>query len=286
MPRPSFSFAALGTSWEIVTDVPLSPRACETITKNLESFEAELSRFRSDSQVATMATQAGEYAFPENYADLFLFYKNLYSATAGKFTPLAGESLEQLGYDANCSFETGAPVSAKKMNQAIEMTGSTITVREPTLLDFGAAGKGFAVDMVAQYLADQEILSYVVDASGDIRVDGDVAETIGLEDPRCPGKVIGSVSIKNESLCGSAVNRRTWGDGLHHVIDPDTGLPTHEIIATWVIARSTMEADGLATALFFTEPQKLAAAYTFDYMRVYASGKIEYSKRFEGALFS
>ena len=42
----------------------------------------------------------------------------------------------------------------------------------------------------------------------------------------------------------SATNRRAWGNGLHHVIDATTGLPTRNVIATWAIAETALEADG------------------------------------------
>jgi thiamine biosynthesis lipoprotein len=60
--------------------------------------------------------------------------------------------------------------------------------------------------------------------------------------------VIGVVDLVNRALCASAVNRRTWGEGLHHVIDGRTRKPTTEVVATWVIADDAATADGLARA--------------------------------------
>jgi thiamine biosynthesis lipoprotein len=84
-----------------------------------------------------------------------------------------------------------------------------------------------------------------VDGSGDLRHSGDSSIQVGLEHPLDSGLVIGVVKLKNRALCASATNRRSWGDGLHHVLDARTGLPVREVIATWVIADDAATADGL-----------------------------------------
>ena len=99
----------------------------------------------------------------------------------------------------------------------------------------------------------------MVDASGDLRVRGAASERIALEHPADPTKAIGVVELRDGALCASASNRRAWGDGLHHVIDAVTGLPTAAVIATWALAPDALHADGLATALFFDPAPNLFA---------------------------
>ncbi len=54
--------------------------------------------------------------------------------------------------------------------------------------------------------------------------------------PSIRRRAIGVVELDPEdALCGSATNRRAWGDGLHHVLDGRTGRPTNDIVATWVV---------------------------------------------------
>lgn len=128
--------------------------------------------------------------------------------------------------------------------------GTTVTTTRPVTLDFGAAGKGCLVDEVAEILEKAGVSEYVIDASGDIRQRGDEPQKIGLENPYDTTSVIGVANVQNTSLCASASNRRRWGNDLHHVLDGRTGQPTNNVVATWVVADSTMVADGLATALF------------------------------------
>jgi thiamine biosynthesis lipoprotein ApbE len=109
---------------------------------------------------------------------------------------------------------------------------------------------------------------------------------VGLEHPLDPRLVIGVANLQNRALCASAVNRRAWGDGLHHVLDARTGAPATEVVATWVVADDAALADGLATALFFTGVHRLAEIHRFAYVRMLADGRAERSPDFDGELFT
>jgi thiamine biosynthesis lipoprotein len=86
---------------------------------------------------------------------------------------------------------------------------------------------------------------------------------VGLEHPTDPRRVIGVVELQDAALCASSTTRRTWGPGLHHVIDGRTGLPISGVTATWVIAADAVTADGCATALFSTPARLLAEHVDF-----------------------
>ncbi len=98
--------------------------------------------------------------------------------------------------------------------------------------------------------------------------------------------MIGVAGLRGRALCASGVGARAWGDGLHHLLDGRTGRPARKVVATWVVADSAAVADGLATALFFTDARRLAQTFDFDYVRMYASGHAEISRDFDGELFS
>jgi thiamine biosynthesis lipoprotein len=100
--------------------------------------------------------------------------------------------------------------------------------------------------------------------------------SIGLEDPRDTTKLIGVATITNESICGSALHRRSWGD-WNHVINPVTSRSVKDVLATWAIAANTMKADGLATALFFVPPEKLGHLADFRYCVFYSDGSVRFS---------
>lgn len=281
-PLYKWQFNALGTNWSIDTPTSLPDGVSKEINQQIEMYDKTYSRFRTDSLVWQLRTP-GEYEFPDNIVPLLTLYKKLYELTDGRMTPLIGGLLEQAGYDANYTFKQHELTDVPKL-EALGWNGNVmICPNEPLLLDVGAAGKGQLVDEVAEILEKHDINEYVIDASGDIKHRGEQT-IIGLENPADATKIIGTTKLQNKSLCASAINRRVWGT-MHHVFDPYTKHPTSTMLATWVVADSTMVADALATALFFVSHEVLKNEFDFEYVTVGANGTVDVSPNFEGELF-
>ena len=255
------------------------------IEQRIAEFDRVYSRFREDSLVARIAAEAGSYRFPPDAAALFDLYRRLYEATDGAVTPLVGQALETLGYDRAYSLRpSGPPRAVPPWDEAFGWDGERLTVLRPVTVDVGAAGKGYLVDLVAGLLRANGIDEYVVDASGDMVHRGEGSLRVGLEHPLDSTMAIGVYELRNRALCASATNRRSWGADLHHVIDAATGLPTRNVIATWVVADSALLADGLATALFFAGEEALSG-FDFQFVRMFSTGHVEHSAQFDGELF-
>jgi len=255
------------------------------IDERVASFDRTWSRFRDDSLVARISTTAGRYVFPSEAPALFDLYRRLYEATDGAVSPLVGRALETLGYDRDYSLRPGgAPSPVPAWDDAVSWDGEALTALRPVGVDVGAAGKGYLVDLVSEVLTRHGVTDHVVDASGDMVHAGAGSLRVALEHPRDATKAIGLVELRDQALASSATNRRTWGDGLHHVIDVTTGLPTSGVVATWAIAADAGLADGLATALFFAGPE-LERHFAFEWVRMFTDGRVEHSARFEGELF-
>jgi FAD:protein FMN transferase len=285
MPLSSYRFEAIGTHFEIVSQAELSQALKQELHHTIETFDRYFSRFRDDSAVRQMATAPGVYVLPKGSQRLFELYETLGDITGGQFNPLVGASLEALGYDAKYSLRSKGNLASPPYDSTVRRQGLELELFKPAVLDIGAAGKGYLVDLLVDVLEGHGVHAYTIDASGDILHKGDMPEVIGLEDPLHPGKVIGSIALENRALCASATNRRAWGDGLHHIVDATTGVPVEAVIATWVLADDAMTADGLATALFFTEPDLLKARYNYEYMRIKADRSIDFSPAFNNALY-
>lgn len=282
----STQFLAIGTSWRIDSDTTISDAVMALINQRAEQFDKTYSRFRPDSLVTQISEKAGEYKFPNDARAIISFYDQLYRLTDGRVSPLIGQALERAGYDANYSFQIRPQLPVPDWDIAAKWNDTTLRTTTPVTIDIGAAGKGYLIDSITDILRDAGVNEVMIDASGDIRHVGTSSRRIGLEHPVHDTKIIGVVEIQNESLCASASNRRTWGEGMHHIIDPSSLSPVRDIIATWVIASSAMTADGIATALFFTDAEELAKELEFSYVRMHSDGSVDYSHNFTGELFS
>jgi FAD:protein FMN transferase len=291
----TFKFEAIGTHWEIDTDAPLDMRLRASILVRVREFDRIYSRFRQDSLVSSVAgaDEGGCFDFPEDAPPLFDLYDQLHALTNGAVDPLVGRTLELLGYDRAYSLKPAtddvqryAHAQRPVWSKDVIRHGARLRTRRPLVIDVGAAGKGHLVDIVTCLLKRAGFRQFVVDGGGDLRNTGESSLRIGLEHPFSPGQVIGVANLRDRALCASAVNRRAWGHGLHHVLDARTGTPVRDVVASWVVADSALLADGLATALFFVPAQRLAEVFNFTYVRMYSNGRAEMSPTFAGEIFT
>lgn len=287
-PLHEWSFEAIGTVWWIGIYQPLTvaelQQAKAVVTDRIEAFDSVYSRFRADSLVTKISQQAGSYELPEDSVQLLTLCKRLYDATNGTVTPLIGETLSDAGYDAQYSLVSKPLHRPASWDEALQFNGTTLHTTQPVLLDFGAAGKGYLVDIIVRTLRDQDVQYATVDGGGDMMHNHpSAALRVGLEHPDDASQVIGVAQIQNQALCGSAGNRRAWGN-YTHIMDPKSLQSPRHIKAVWVVAKTALEADGLTTALFFCDPKQLAQ-FEFEYVIVNNDTSLTASANFPAELF-
>lgn len=301
----------------------------EAVAALLRTYEHTLSRFREDSLVAAMrrATHGGSFDFPNWAGGLFDLYDALHEASDGAIDPCVGEDLTRLGYGPAYTFAAqpnarayaGAVHGRATWHDSVERHGCTLITRGPVSLDFGACGKGYAVDLIAALLHDGGCndernadhhagpnanraadRALVIDAGGDLLVhlgqspDQPVPLRVALEHPSDSTQAVGVAEIMDGALCASAPSRRHWseqsGMRLHHLLNAIDGMPADSVAAAWAYvpqqaAFPCATADGLATALFVTPPDRLRARFRFECAFIDADGMLHASRNFPATLF-
>ncbi len=286
-----FSFQAIGTTWVIDLNARLLPQQeadlLDKIRSRIDQFDAAYSRFRSDSIVSNMARSAGVYLFPEDIRPMIELYHHLYKITGGTVTPLIGQVLVDAGYNPTYSLQPKTLQRPPTWEETLEYKAPAILItKQPVQLDFGALGKGYLIDLIGDLLWNEGFRTFCVEAGGDMiqrNSDGE-ALRVGLEHPENPTEAIGVATLLNMSLCGSAGNRRRW-DKYHHIMNPHTLNSPMEILAVWVVAKTTLLADAMTTALFFCEPETLLKMFEFEYVMMFADHSVKMSARFPGEVF-
>ena len=287
----SYRFDAIGTSWKIDIRDPLSQTQEEdlflALVSRIAMYDQTYSRFRDDSLVGEMSRNAGTYKLPDDSEKLFSLYRKIYDLTRGKVTPLIGSVLVAAGYDAAYTLQQREElISPPPWDDVFSFCEKTIIMHRPMILDIGAGGKGHLIDIIGELLVREGIGSYVIDAGGDIleKNSDDHTIRVGLEHPRDATQVIGVAQISNQSICGSAGNRRVW-NGFHHIIDPFLLKSPTDLLAVWVVADSAFVADILTTALFFVSPEVLMPHFDFSYILVLHDGSFTRSAGFPAEFF-
>jgi thiamine biosynthesis lipoprotein len=280
------AFEAIGTQW--IIDVAVTSKEAQVlsrlITNRIAEFDRSYSRFRVDSWVTHVGKHPGDYLVPSDFEPMYRFYKQMNDLTSGAVTPLIGDLMERAGYDAHYSLRPKPLRRIPKLTKATQLQRDTLHVKYKVVLDFGAAGKGYLVDIIGQLLEQKGITDYVIDAGGDILHHSPTPTPVGLENPHDTSKAIGIVRLQGRSLCGSAINRRQWAN-WHHIINPHTLQPVDNVVATWVLHDSAMVADGLATCLFFVQPARLERHFNFEYLIIKADNSLIASDTFNKSLF-
>ncbi|MFU0512377.1 FAD:protein FMN transferase [Gardnerella leopoldii] len=300
---------ALGTGIIISSSKPIPQGVEQRIHAFVEEYERTLSRFREDSLVSRMACaeHGGDFEFPSWAGSLFAIYDEFYDATRGAFDACIGADLLALGYDNSVQFVPESTVSASENSGSVsgswskyrralpvkwadisrDDSGTTLHTNQPVQLDFGAAGKGYFVDLVTNILKDElgdDSLSdcdFLVNAGGDMRAcfsDEDYQIKVALENPFDTTQAVGVASIASGALCASSAARKRWkvkdanclADNAFesnliatHLINALDGTPAQKLSASWAYipaktcAFPTAYADALATALFVSQENDL-----------------------------
>lgn len=285
------AYESMGTSWQVHIWDEVSLENLEALKKEIqkqsEEFNQTYSRFLRDSFISSISERTGVIEVPADLIEMLEIYKKLNQATQGKVNPLIGFTISDLGYDSEYSLKRKDIVRpTPDFNSTIQILDSThIEIKQKALLDLGALGKGYFVEKIKELLIVRGYKQFLVDGSGDCAYVGNgKTARIGLEDPADSKKVIGVLEIQSGAVCASANNRRKWGE-VSHTIDPVTLKSPTEIIATWVWAENAAVADGLATALFMSDPEPLLKDFKFEYCIMNKERKIKRSANFLAELF-
>jgi len=284
-------YESLGTQMRIQIWDDISPHSFTELSQKCESythiFDSLYSRFKPDSLIVELSTTTGTVEVPHDLVLMLRVYETLYTLTGGKINPAIGFALSDIGYDATYRLTENAYIRpVLPLSEVLTLIDEThVIFHKPALLDLGALGKGYVVDKLHTILLESGIHRFLVDGSGDIRYSSPNEPILcGLEHPSDHSLAIGTYALRSGSLCASGINRRRWGK-RHHYIDPHTHESPNEIIASWVFAPTALTADALTSALFFTAPEILESAFSFEYLLVNAEMKLKKSVHFHAELF-
>ena len=261
------TFDCMGTDIRLLVADDATADACREF---LEDFEADLSRFRPDSELSRLnANQTAEVdasALLRAAVNAGLLAAEL---TEGLVDPTLVEALEHAGYDRTRrhpelpleqALKAAPRRRAAKADPKATWTRVTVTdhsIRRPpgVRLDTGGVGKGLAADMLAMRLGHGT--RWAVDCGGDLRVSGEFA----VEVPHpLTSETIATLQLHDGAVATSGIDRRLWrapdGSPRHHLLDPSTQQPAWTgLIAATALAPTALEADTLAKAALLSGPQ-------------------------------
>jgi thiamine biosynthesis lipoprotein len=229
----------------------------------VEDLEAQLTVFRDTSEVvrlnrraarASCATSASMFALLEQCSQLHASTEGAFDVTS---TPLS-RCWGFLRREGRLPSEQElADARARVGMQGVELDAELCRVRfqrEGMELNFGAIGKGHALDKMALALRSHGVRNALLSAghSSVLALGGpDEGYLIDLVSPRARGPRLARLRLQNAALGTSGAGVQfalVDGQRYGHVLDPRTGRPAAGVLSASVVASQAAAADALSTA--------------------------------------
>lgn len=240
---------AMACDWEIWIvgeSAAYAEHAAAAAFEEVDRLERDLSRFRDDSDISRInRLKPGEWTRigPDAFACLAAAAQ-VFLETNGAFDPTVGGRVPARGQTAG---DASRPVGMQRLRVDPDSRSVSVAVAG-LVLDFGAVGKGYAVDQAAVTLREWRITSALVH-SGQSSLyavgspPGKVAWQMAVRNPLDSTTSLGVVELRDESLSGSGI--RIHGS---HIIDPRRGDAVTEVMAAWARDASAARSDAISTA--------------------------------------
>jgi thiamine biosynthesis lipoprotein len=259
---------ALGGSYRLIVTRPAGLDAARVaLESHLREMDAAASRFREDSELSEVNRRAGhEVRVGPLLGRAIAEALRGARVTDGAVDPTVGQALRVAGYDADFAAVAVAGGSLQLTVQRVpgwravqfDAASRTVIVPPGVELDLGATAKALASDMGAAAALDAAGGGGVlVSLGGDIAVGGEPPEggwPIQVsEDSAAPIRTgEETIAITTGGVATSSIVVRRWTRGgveLHHVIDPETGVPAGGPWRTaTVVAATGVDANVASTA--------------------------------------
>ncbi len=266
-----FSGPTMGTMYAIAWHDVADGRRCQVsqseVADLLVQINAAMSTYQSDSELSRLnQTRADVWVdLSPELAEVLSVAHTIWLQSAGAFDVTVGPLVNLWGFGPDSGVASPSPAQQQLAGEYVgmdklEIVGSRLRKQHADLyIDLSALAKGYAVDLVAQLLAQRGCDHFMVDIGGEIRTQGKNRHgkswQIGIEvpDPGQLGTLHTVLGLSDLSIATSGDYRNfrlVDGVRVDHVIDPRTRLPaTNTVVSATVLHPSAMWADAYATVL-------------------------------------
>lgn len=256
-----------GTSYHITYQSP-SPDSLqlqEKIDALLARFDQSLSTYIDTSNISRLNNNETDVV-DDYFTEVFNESKRIYELSDGAFDITVGPLIDAWGFGPGRKLKIDQEVIDSilqfvGMDKVEVIDGKLVKSLPGIRIDLNAIAQGYSVDLLADFLEDQDIENYMVEVGGEIRVQGLSPRgdnwKIGVDKPyfgnQLPGQSLQKViQLSDHSLASSGNYRKYYeqdGKKIVHTVDPKTGYTRmSNLLSVTIITEECITADGLATA--------------------------------------
>lgn len=267
------SFHSMGSTVELKFYSPseeLFHRVVDACVERTKEIDRLFSNYRDDSVLAEVNRNAGTrpVSVPGEFLRLVGTSIRYSELTDGAFDITIG-SLFELWRAATSA---GRLPEKSRIRDALECTGfekiktdeaksQVFLEGDCVRLDFGAIGKGYAVDEMVRIARQNGIKRGLVNFGGNIYAMAPPAGKkfwdVGVRKPESGNEIISKLDLVNKGVATSGDYERYFehaGKRYSHIIDPRTGWPAEDVTSVVAVSKNATEADVFSTAVSVLGP--------------------------------
>ncbi len=248
-------------------------RAVRAAYDRMHALEMTLSDWMPESESNRLEAAAPEaIQISDDLRHAITVSTALHHDTDGAFDPTIGPLVELWRRTRTTGEMPGSEEIRDARNRvdptALELRGSTARIaREDVEIDFGAIGKGIALDAASEILDAHGLGRHLINFDGEILVGDAPPERTAWQITILPAGdedtlVIDAVQASVATSGGLNQFFELDGTRYSHIIDPSTGIGTNCARQVTVICDSATRADALATAGCVLETTRFEAILT------------------------
>ncbi|QEN03518.1 FAD:protein FMN transferase [Thiospirochaeta perfilievii] len=141
----------------------------------------------------------------------------------------------------------------------IKIDQNSISMDKGMSIDLGGIAKGYAADIVAEYLVQNGVDSGIINLGGNVKLIGNKPNgsdfIVGIQNPfDNRNSYLGTIELKNKSIISSGDYERYFevdGKRYHHIINRVSGFPAvTDVSSVTVITDKGIDGDALSTIFF------------------------------------
>ena len=263
----------LGTSLGIVissTNLDAAHTAETRVLAEIDRLALIFSTYNADSELSRwQRTESTATAVSSELLEVLAASDRWREASGGAFQPgveavsRVWREAAKLGHAPSAAALQATANLANETHWKLDPTHGTATRLSKAPLSLDGIAKGFITERaLAAAMEAPGVEGALLNIGGDMRVAGDIEETIRIADPRqhaVNAPPIAVIRVANRAIATSGDYRRGFqvaGVWHSHILDPRTGNSAAGAISATVIAANSTDADALATLCNVLPPEE------------------------------
>ena len=250
---------AYGTTWSITTIDFLNDKHKTSIKKIISKIDYVASNYKEDSEVALLNNSKESEVYVSDYLfEILSLAKEIEELSNNSYDIKLGKVSSSLGFspDFNKNLD-----HSRNSSYLLNRTNYSVTKNSDFWFDLSSIAKGYAVDLISEYLEENNFHNYIVEIGGELTLKGFNHKNdwnIAIQDPQSissnPIYIVSNINVNKLSIATSGEYRNFKynddGSKISHTINPINykSISNDILSVTTLSIHSAANADALATA--------------------------------------